>query len=170
MEINKDTLSIEGLKAGDKIQRFLIAKDGSLYYSHQYTAMDYVYISNTTRWRYGTMNSRTKKMQVAGTCSMEGTSCLAMHTEVSAYYSNDPKHLKEGERLDKLAKEKAEKAKALKDKHDKSNLKKMNDEIQGVLAKYGGCIGAEQLSGDDHGVEIAVVYSVGDQEITKSGY
>ena len=166
MEINKDTLSIEGLKVGDKLQRFIRAKDGSLDYGNQLIVMEL--ISNIDRWRLGRIDNRTGKLRSNCTCTLDGITHNMMSDSIFAYYSNDPSHLKEGERLIKLRTERANKAKALKDKQDKSNLDKMNKEIQGVLAKYGGSIDAEQLNGDDQGVEIAVVYSVGDQEITET--
>jgi hypothetical protein len=73
------------------------------------------------------------------------------------YYSANPEHIL-------AAKDSATKAKAIRIKKDAVELARFNEfegKLNALLKEYGAEIGAEQLSGDDQGVEVGWYISLG---------
>ena len=94
----------------------------------------------------------------------DGRGFYAMHSRETPnfYYSANPEHIKERNKRV----EESKKKRMLADEADKRNLELLREDLEELLRRYGASISAEQLSGDDQGVEVGLSISIGKNYIS----
>lgn len=85
-------------------------------------------------------------------------------TPPSFYYSANPKHIEEAKKAHERARIKREKE----EQEAKERLAEFKQKLDDLLVEYGANIYAEQLSGDDQGVEIGLRLSIKNQSLQVS--
>ena len=86
-------------------------------------------------------------------------------TPPSFYYSANPKHIKAA----KAAREKARKKVEKEERETKGRLEEFKQKLDNLLNEYDASIDAEQLTGDDRGVEFEIYIRIKNQ-LLQVGY
>lgn len=148
-EIELD-LNLEGFKVGAQLATVKIKKDGSL----EYSSMPVI-----DSWDERHKLWRTKR---GFSISVDGKGYYFMSKNrkrgiADFYLSANSVHVKAA----KAQAVERKKARNQKEKLDNTRFNEFEQKLDSLLAEYGAEIGAEQLSGDDQGVEVGWYISMG---------
>jgi hypothetical protein len=117
------------------------------------------YSENHKKWRLRFPN----ETRGSGLLPNDGKGYYAMHSrEVPHfYYSANPKHIQAAKKEHERARIKRERE----EQETKEKLAEFKQKLDNLLTEYGASIYAEQLSGDDQGVEVGMVISIKSQSL-----
>ena len=148
-------LILENIKTGDRVVAVSNTPLGIKYNKPVYI-MDFY--EKSKRWTYTRDNGSSR---VSGAFPLDGGCKFFMSKSKTPdyWFSANPFHLKEA---DKQAKGRAI-ARDEENKRNKLALVEFNKEFEDLLNKHGVEISAEQISGDDQGVEFEILITKGMQ-------
>lgn len=149
-----EELHLDNIQTGTEIVT-IKPKNGEIQWGAIKVVGDYSELHKKWRLRFPGENKDS------GLLPNDGKGYYAMHSRdvPHFYYSANPEHIR-------AAKESHEKARIKREREEQKTKEKLGEfeqKLADLLKEYGASIYAEQLSGDDQGVEIGICISIGKQ-------
>lgn len=147
-------LCLENLKVGDEVVS-IHKKNGKIIYGEIRFILNFS--ENHNRYRY----ARIVGGSTCGSFPLDGgcRNFMSKNPNPDFYMSANPKHIAAAKKQHERARVKAQRE----NEKTKAKLEKFKQELEKLKEKYGASIYAVQTNGDDHGVEIEIHLSIGNQ-------